>query len=87
MMILQRSRKAIVTFTTNDGKGKDTSLSEKMLAYWVNFARTGNLNGPNPPAWPVYRSETDSNLEFSDTIRANQNLYKNECDFISRRLE
>ena len=60
----------------------DIRLSEKMMEYWVNFAKTGNPNGKNLPNWPVYRSESDLNQEFSDNIRTNKNLYKKECDFI-----
>jgi para-nitrobenzyl esterase len=66
---------------------QDRQLSQKMMAYWVNFARTGNPNGQDLPVWPVYQSQTDSNLGFSDTIHTNQNLFKNECDFIGRMRE
>src|SRR5262249_29882696 len=28
-------------------------LSQRMNAYWANFAKTGNPNGPGLPAWPA----------------------------------
>lgn len=62
----------------------DRELSEKMMAYWVNFARTGNPNGRGLFYWPGYKSKSDLNLEFSDTIHSNQNLFQKECDFVSR---
>ena len=69
---------------SSDGyNGMDLALSGKMMAYWVNFAKTGNPNGPGLPDWPVYKNLSDINLEFSDTIHANAKLFKNECDFIS----
>ena len=62
----------------------DLGLSEKMMEYWVNFAKTGNPNGPGLAEWPAYGSNSDLNLEFSGTIQTNKHLFKKECDFISR---
>ena len=64
----------------------DRELSHKMMDYWVNFAKTGNPNGKHLTYWPAYKSESDLNLEFSDTIRINKHLFQKECDFISRQL-
>lgn len=33
---------------------EDYALSEKMHAYWINFAKTGDPNAPGLPAWPKY---------------------------------
>ncbi|WP_409432446.1 carboxylesterase/lipase family protein [Litorimonas sp. RW-G-Af-16] len=35
----------------------DEALTEIMLTYWTNFARTGNPNDAKLPNWPIYKGE------------------------------
>jgi para-nitrobenzyl esterase len=62
----------------------DMLISHRMMDYWVNFAKTGNPNGQGLVDWPAYKSNSDLNLEFANTIHINKHLFKKECDFISR---
>jgi len=43
----------------------DRKLSDQMQAYWTNFARTGDPNGPGLPAWREYDGRERSYLVFT----------------------
>jgi para-nitrobenzyl esterase len=57
----------------------DRDFARIVSRYWVNFAATGDPNGPGLPEWPVFDPETDSVLYFDKTIARgpipNQNYY------------
>jgi para-nitrobenzyl esterase len=42
----------------------DRNMAQSMNAYWVNFAKNGDPNGPGLPAWPNYTPKTDILLNF-----------------------
>ena len=43
----------------------DEAIARKMNAYWVNFAKTGNPNGPGLPPWPAYSLSKDELMNFT----------------------
>jgi para-nitrobenzyl esterase len=51
-------------------RDEDRALSDRMAAYWTNFAASGNPNGPELPAWPRFDPQQPTTLHFSDGIQA-----------------
>jgi para-nitrobenzyl esterase len=41
----------------------DRRLAEEMSSYWVNFARSGDPNGPGLPPWPAF-TNADSKVQY-----------------------
>ncbi len=42
----------------------DTAMSDLMSAYWVNFATTGDPNGPGLPTWPAFTTARQAAMIF-----------------------
>jgi para-nitrobenzyl esterase len=43
---------------------RDEQLSNQMMAYWINFAASGDPNGPGLPRWPPYRADQPEAMIF-----------------------
>ncbi len=41
----------------------DRRVAEEMSSYWVNFAKSGNPNGPDLPQWPAF-TNAESKVEY-----------------------
>jgi para-nitrobenzyl esterase len=46
----------------------DRKLADEISSYWVNFARSGNPNGPGLPSWPAFTSVDNRVLYLGDPI-------------------
>ena len=67
------------TRTEDDTKTPfDRYLSEKLNAYWCNYARTGDPNGAELPAWPAYTEETPVVMHGTDEYLRAENIMDNE---------
>ncbi len=47
----------------------DRRLADRMSRYWVNFARSGNPNGPGLPDWPAFHQPDGQMIILDDPIR------------------
>ena len=62
----------------------DTGLGAAMSSYWLNFARTGNPNGPGLPEWPKYTAANDLYLELGNNIKTGAHLNREACDLFEK---
>ena len=71
----------------DEREAEDRRLAHAMSSYWVNFAATGDPNGPGLPAWPAYTRDGEAYLILGPTIETATGLRAAELDFWDRRLQ
>jgi para-nitrobenzyl esterase len=62
---------------------EDRALSEQMMDYWTNFARSGDPNGKGLPHWPRYDTEKEL-IHLDSTITAGPDTARPQYEFLSR---
>jgi para-nitrobenzyl esterase len=70
---------------TTPATAADLAFGDTLRAYWLNFAKTGNPNGPGLPEWPRYEPDTDLVLVVDEQMVPTPGLYKDTLDFLEER--
>jgi para-nitrobenzyl esterase len=63
----------------------DLAWGDTVRAYWLNFAKTGNPNGPGLPVWPEYQPDTDITLVMGEQFVPVRGLDKTTLDALEKR--
>ena len=65
----------------------DLELSETMLSYWSNFAKTGNPNGENLPNWETYSGSGDGVMELGKNVGKIDDRYLGVYSILEKFIE
>jgi para-nitrobenzyl esterase len=64
---------------------EDRKLSEQMMSYWTNFAKTGDPNGEGLPVWPKYGKD-DSLIHLDSTITSGPDALRPRYEFLMKGM-
>lgn len=62
---------------------EDHKLSEEMIDYWTNFAKTGDPNGAGLPAWPRY-DKTGEVFHLDADSKAGPDTTRRQYEFLNQ---
>jgi para-nitrobenzyl esterase len=60
---------------------EDRKLSDEMMSYWTNFAKTGDPNGPGLLSWPTLGAD-DALIHLNDPITAGPDMLRARYEFL-----
>ncbi len=69
-----------------DVRPVDRTLSETIMTYWTNFARTGNPNAGELPKWPNYNEEGYPLIHLNATVTSGPDTLRPRYEFLERGL-
>ena len=64
---------------------EDRKLSEQMMSYWTNFARSGDPNGPGLPEWPKY-GQDNLIIHLDSTITSGPSTVAPRYEFLLKGM-
>jgi para-nitrobenzyl esterase len=66
--------------------GNDKRLSEIMIGYWTEFAKSGNPNGAGRPEWPAYNAKEALTMDLGADVHPISEPYSAEYTLFERIL-
>jgi para-nitrobenzyl esterase len=66
---------------------KDLTVSETMIKYWIQFAKTGDPSPKGLPLWPRFTMDSNKYLELGDETLARSFLDDRVFEKLIRILE
>jgi para-nitrobenzyl esterase len=66
-------------------RDEDRKLSEQMMSYWTNFAKSGDPNGRGLPPWPRYDKD-DSLIHLDSTITSGPDTLRPRYEFLLKGM-
>ena len=64
----------------------DRTLSEAVMTYWTNFAKTGDPNGDDLPKWPKYNDDGYPLVHLNSTITSGPDTLRPRYEFLEHGL-
>jgi para-nitrobenzyl esterase len=64
---------------------EDRKMSDQMMSYWTNFAKTGDPNGPGLPPWPKY-GKADELIHLDSTITSGPDTLRPRYEFLLKGM-
>ncbi len=68
-----------------DWRPEDWKLSDQMMTYWTNFARTGDPNGADQPNWPKYCADHEL-VHLTDPITSGPSTVRDRYEFLLKGI-
>ncbi len=65
---------------------EDRKLSDAMMTYWTNFAKTGDPNGASMPQWPKYNDDGYPLIHLNSTITASPDALRARYEFLAQGM-
>jgi len=62
----------------------DWALTETMVAYWTQFAKTGDPNAAGLPNWPAFDPIRELHQDLGDEVRSASGLHRGLCEALAR---